>query len=107
MSTSHQYHQQVMTIATENWTTIAQAKQQRNLEQIPAEWRIKPVESVHVMDVPASCGILDATELKITDTSAPELVAQMKTGSLKSYDVVTAFAKRTAIAHQLVSQAEG
>lgn len=95
-----------MTIATENWAIIAQAKQQRNFEQIPTEWRIRPVESVHVMEVPASCGVLDATELKITETPAPELVAQMKTGTLKSYDVVTAFAKRAAVAHQLVGQAE-
>jgi amidase len=92
-----------MTITLEDWATIAQAKQQRNLDSIPNEWRIKPVESVHVMDIPGSCGILNADELKITDTPAQDLVAQMRKGGLKSYDVVLAFAKRAAIAHQLVS----
>jgi amidase len=92
-----------MTITLEDWATIAQAKQQRNLDLIPAEWRIKPVESVHVMDIPDSCGILTEDELKITDTPAQGLVSQMRKGGLKSYDVVLAFAKRAAIAHQLVS----
>jgi amidase len=92
-----------MTITLEDWATIAQAKQQRNLDLIPAEWRIKPVESVHVMDIPERCGILTPDQLKITDTPAQDLVAQMRKGGLKCYDVVLAFAKRAAIAHQLVS----
>lgn len=96
-----------MTVTLEDWATIAKAKQQRNLDAIPAEWRIKSVESVHVMDVPAICGILTPDELKITDTTAQDLVAQMRKGVLKSYDVVLAFAKRAAIAHQLVSLQSG
>jgi len=96
-----------MTVTLEDWATIAQAKQQRNLDAIPAEWRIKPVESVHVMDVPTRCGIHTPDELKITDTTAQDLVAQMSKGELKSYDVVLAFAKRAAIAHQLVSLQQG
>ena len=91
-----------MTITLEDWATIAQAKQQRNLDSIPNEWRIKPVESVHVMDIPARCGVLTPDELNITETPAQDLVAQMNKGGLKSYDVVLAFAKRAAIAHQLV-----
>ena len=96
-----------MTITLENWATIAQAKQQRNLDCIPAEWRINPIESVHVMDIPATCGILTPDELKITGTPAQDLVAQMRNGVLKSYDVVLAFAKRAAIAYQLVSLYQG
>jgi amidase len=92
-----------MTITLEDWATIAQAKQQRNLDLIPAEWRIKAVDSVHVMDIPATCGILVEAELDITGTDASTLVAKMRKGDLKSYDVVMAFAKRAAIAHQLVS----
>ena len=96
-----------MTVTLEDWATIAKAKQQRNLDAIPAEWRIKSVESVHVMDIPAICGILTPNELKITDTPAQDLVAQMRKGGLKSYDSVLAFAKRAAIAHQLVSLQQG
>ena len=96
-----------MTITLEDWASIAQAKQQRNLDSIPAEWRIKPVDSVHVMDIPAACGVLTPDELKITETTAQHLVAQMRKGGLRSYDVVLAFAKRAAIAHQLVSLQQG
>jgi amidase len=92
-----------MTIILEDWATIAQAKQQRNLDLIPAGWRVKSIDSVHVLDVPATCGILNATELRVTETPAQALVIQMRQGVLKSYDVVTAFAKRAAIAHQLAS----
>lgn len=92
-----------MTIILEDWATIAQAKQKRNLDLIPAEWRIEATESVHVLDVPATCGILNAAELRVTETPAQDLVIQMRQGELKSYDVVTAFAKRAAIAHQLAS----
>jgi amidase len=96
-----------MTITFEDWATIAQAKQQRNLDLIPAEWRIKPVKSIHVMDIPDSCGVLTPDELKITDTPAQDLATQMRKGGLKSYDVVLAFAKRAAIAHQLVRLQQG
>lgn len=96
-----------MTITLENWATIAQAKQQRNLDSIPAEWRINPVESVHVMDIPATCGILTPDELNITGIPVQDLVAQTRKGVLKSYDVVLAFVKRAAIAHQLVSLHQG
>jgi len=92
-----------MTITIDNWAAIAQAKQQRNLDLIPEEWRIKPVDSVHVMDIPAICGVLSKVELRITDTPAQDLVKHMIQGELKSYDVVKAFAKRAAVAHQLVS----
>jgi len=87
----------------DNWAAIAQAKQQRNLDLIPEEWRIKPVDSVHVLDVPATCGVLSQLELRITDTPAQDLVKHMSKGELKGYDVVKAFAKRAAVAHQLVS----
>jgi len=96
-----------MTISLEDWATIAQVKQQRNLDSIPAEWRINPVESVHVLDIPATCGILTPDELNITETPAQDLIVQMRKGVLKGNDVVLAFAKRAAIAHQLVSLYQG
>ena len=91
-----------VTITRSDWSDIVAAKQARNSKLIPAEWRIQAADSVHVMDVPASCGILEERELAITETSAQELVQQMSVGKLKSYDVVKAFAKRASIAQQLV-----
>ena len=92
-----------MTIPADSWSSIARSKQERNLALIPAGWRIQRPDSAHVMDVPASCGVLSKAELAITETAAPALVEQLQSRALSSYDVVLAFAKRAAIAHQLVS----
>lgn len=55
------------------------------------------------MGVPKSCGILTSEELAITESSAVDLVSQLAAGKLTSVAVTTAFCKRAAIAHQLVS----
>lgn len=91
-----------MTIPADSWSSIARSKQERNLALIPAEWRIQVPDTVHLMDVPAKCGVLSEAELAITNTSAPDLAAKLQTRELKAYDVVLAFAKRAAVAHQLV-----
>lgn len=85
------------------WSDVAAAKQAANLAKIPAEWRIKPAQTAHVMGIPRTCGVLSDTELEITERTASDLVQRMSDGEEKVYDVVLAFAKRSAIAHQLVS----
>lgn len=92
-----------MTIQPQTWDEVAQQKQAANLALIPDEWRIKTAQSVHVLDVPTTCGVLSVAELDITETPAAELVERMRKGVLKAYDVVLAFAKRASVAHQLVS----
>lgn len=54
------------------------------------------------MAVPQMCGLLSPNELSITqDYEAPALVQALAARALTAVDVVTAFAKRAAIAHQL------
>lgn len=55
-----------------------------------------------MIDVPASSGILSEQELKITESTASELVPRLAKGQLKAVDVTLAFCKRAALAHQLV-----
>ncbi len=57
---------------------------------------------VDVTWVPAKSGKLTPAELEITETEGSLLVDKLAKGQLKSVDVVTAFAKRATIAHQLV-----
>lgn len=49
--------------------------------------------------------LLDTKSRYVTDMDVPELVARMESGALSAVEVVTAFCKRAAYAHQLVSLA--
>lgn len=55
------------------------------------------------MSFPKESGIMSEEELKITESSATDLVHQMASGKLTSVAVTTAFCKRAALAHQLVN----
>lgn len=90
-----------------NWQAIAQAKQAERASKIPKAW-VVPAELYkdrsNVMDVPQSCGILNAEELDITSNhDATALLEKLRAGTLSSEQVVTAFCKRAAIAQQVVS----
>lgn len=85
------------------WEHIAADKRARIDRSIPSEWKISASPSLtSVIDVPASSGVLSAQELKITESTASELVPQLAKGQLKAVDVTLAFCKRAALAHQLV-----
>ncbi len=86
-----------------HWSSVAAQKVATRDALIPKEWLIAQTDALNVMNVPKTCGVLSPVELQITETTAPELVSQMTTGTLKSYDVVLAFCKRAAVAQQLVS----
>ncbi len=79
-------------------------KQARIAASIPPEWRVKgkPTDD-SVMAYPKQSGIMSTDELAITESSAVDLVAQMAAGKLTSVAVTTAFCKRAALAHQLVT----
>lgn len=56
------------------------------------------------MDVPTSCGILSAEEVRITsDYDAVNLVEEVAKGRYTAEAVTVAFCKRAAIVHQLVT----
>ena len=86
------------------WEHIAADKRGRIDNCIPPEWKISvsPAEN-SVIGIPASSGVLSPQELKITESTASELVPRLAKGELKAVDVTLAFCKRAALAHQLVS----
>ena len=89
---------------TMGWEDIAADKKKRIADSIPQEWRIKSEPTdVSVMAYPKQSGIMSAEELAITESTAVDLVAQLAAGKLSSVAVTTAFLKRAALAHQLVS----
>ncbi|KAJ5682671.1 hypothetical protein N7462_005836 [Penicillium macrosclerotiorum] len=104
------------------YIAIAERKQAELAAAIPAEWRLpahlipagmlSPAESitegpkqygrVNVMSIPRSCGILSAKELDITEKyDVRGLVSEMTEGRFSAEQVVQAFCKRAAVAHQL------
>lgn len=92
-----------------DWKQLALSKRVSTFNKIPKDWLL-PIEQasqytetnpISVLDVPGSSGILTQKELGITeDHDATDLVALMAKGELSSVEVVTAFCKRAAIAHQ-------
>ena len=95
------------------WQELVAMKQESIANDIPPEWRLptslmekhrKPGVNLIASDVLQSAGFLTSSELQITETnSATELALQLQKGKLSSVQVTTAFAKRAAIAQQLVS----
>ncbi|KAL4811467.1 amidase signature domain-containing protein [Aspergillus unguis] len=88
------------------WQQIAKEKRDANLAKIPPEWILEP----HVLEDGRSRrslvgdymeGLLDARSRYVTEMDIPELVGRMENGSLTAVEVVTAFCKRAAFAHQL------
>lgn len=90
----------------EAWKTIAERKQRQRQDRLPQEWIIssRPApDRNNILDVPLTCGLLSKVEINITETSdATALLDALATKKVSSVDVVTAFSKRAAVAHQLV-----
>lgn len=92
-----------------DWKQVALSKRVSTFNKIPKDWLL-PIEQasqytetnpISVLDVPSTSGILTQKELEITENhDATDLVALMTQGELSSVEVVTAFCKRAAIAHQ-------
>jgi len=99
-----------------SWQVRAAKKRQQSLEAIPKAWRLPdsilqmldmPLESqpnkLIDLDIPRRSGLLSERELEITEQyTVAELLAQLSSGALTSLEVTVAFAKRAAIAQQLV-----
>lgn len=90
------------------WEQIASEKREANLAKIPMEWILEPQVLEDGRSRLSIAGgymesLLDAKSRYITDMDCPELVSRMENGTLKAIEVVTAFCKRAAYAHQLVS----
>lgn len=94
-----------------SWKDKAAKKLATVRDKIPTEWRLSSEYSkgdetsdFGVMDIPGKCGILDASELEITEQySVVSLARAVQNGSIKAENVATAFCKRAAIATQLTN----
>ena len=87
------------------WKAKAAEKRVSQLASIPKEWRLpEPVpKPKNACEYIKTSGILTQEELKITETTdATILLRKMASGSLSAVAVMTAFAKRAAIAQQLI-----
>ena len=73
--------------------------------QIPDECRLSESYLVdpplNVISIPETCGILTPKDLAITGLDATDILARIASGDLTAVEVVIAFGKRAAIAHQL------
>lgn len=86
------------------WKEIAEAEKSRIDNSIPQEWRVSIAEDkTNFETLPRYSKILTASEIEITESPAENLVRELATGKLTSVAVTTAFCKRAALAHQLVS----
>lgn len=96
-------------IEVADWKQLTLSKRVSVFNKIPKNWLL-PIEQVSqytetsaisVLEVPRTSGILTHKELDITEShDATDLISMMISGEVSSVEVVTAFCKRAAIAHQ-------
>lgn len=97
--------------SSSSWRQAAAAKLKSRFASIPSEWHlpasilsdINEKSGTDVRSIPASCGILSASELEITETPVAELLVKLQSRDWTSEAVTTAFCKRASIAHQLTN----
>lgn len=95
------------TIQGQSWREIARQKKQDTFDKMPKEWILPSAILDEAKPRRRIAGefieeLLDEETQIITGLDAPKLVYHMVTGSLSAVQVVTAFCKRAAYAHQLV-----
>ncbi|KAF2274216.1 amidase [Westerdykella ornata] len=97
---------------TPTWLNQASTKRGETLNKIPASWHLPEGSTSHITEdstdsvlyIPAASGILTERELQITERhDATNLVTMMRSRVYTCEEVVTAFCKRAAIAHQVVN----
>lgn len=85
------------------WQETAEKKRQSVLSQIPPEWILKDKPSdVRNTDEYLN-SVLPADENEITHKSLIQLVGDIKSKTLTSYEITKAFCHRAALAHQLIN----
>ncbi|KAK5057785.1 hypothetical protein LTR84_011786 [Exophiala bonariae] len=89
------------------WETKGSRRRQQLAAQIPDEWKLPvPFQSdslVNVKGIPAESGILGPLDIEITESSADEILANVRKSQWSCERVMLAFCKRATIAHQLVN----
>lgn len=95
------------------WQEISSKKRAEVASNIPSEWKLSQTiletinakSTIDVRDVPRSCGLLTDKEVEITEHyDAVGLIEKLASRHFTALEVATAFCKRAAVAHQLVSR---
>lgn len=94
-------------VPSTSWQVVVADKIQANDAKIPPEWKLEPqvvTDAKSRKRIAGSFieGLLDDRTHRITALDVSDLVANMSNGSLTAVEVVAAFCKRAAYAHQLV-----
>ena len=89
------------------WQSIAVAKRKEIMSSIPNEWLLSDhvlAEGKKRKQIAGEFieGLLDSKTLRITSLDNEELLEKMSSGFLSATEVISAFCKRAAYAHQLV-----
>ncbi|KAJ0414470.1 amidase signature domain-containing protein [Aspergillus carlsbadensis] len=89
------------------WKATAAAKRESLLALIPPEWRLAtplppPTELPNVTG-PEIRRYLSTQEIKITESSAVDILRKTSSGEWRCEDVVRAFCHRAAVAHQMIN----
>lgn len=93
------------------WKEQVLNKRSHLAAQIPKEWRVSeavaakvsPKSSISAFDLLKESSLLTPREMEITEKyDATALLDQLRSKTITSVEVTTAFCKRAAIAHQLV-----
>lgn len=99
-----------MSSTTNLYHRIAADKKLQQSSKIPKDWLIPPIQHLNLTNLMAisftlTRGLLSEVERSITsDHDATALLEKLKAGIWSAEQVTTAFCKRAAIAHQLVSK---
>ncbi|KAI9696521.1 MAG: hypothetical protein M1820_008149 [Bogoriella megaspora] len=89
-----------------DWQDIATKKRNQTYEKIPPEWRLSPSvlldgKGRRQLIGEFFDGILDGETLRITSLDVADILHAIRSRSISSRRVVSAFCKRAAYAHQL------
>ncbi|KAI9652013.1 MAG: hypothetical protein M1831_007254 [Alyxoria varia] len=95
-----------MTADNQTWEAKAAAKRASTLEKIPPRWRLEPGEKEKASQQRNITGTfieqyLSTDEISITGQNPFSLLSKIGSGTYSSIQVVDAFCKRAAIAHQI------
>lgn len=88
-----------------SWEEVASRRRKEIYDAIPSEFLVpkQHLNSIHLVNLRETSGILTARELSITSHSATHLLKLIHDETYTSVEVTKAFCKASAIAHQAVS----
>lgn len=90
---------------TSEFIEDGEAIRQRVLDSLPGDLKLPlnyAIDAVDVTTIPETCNLLNENELAITAMDATAVRDAIASRKLTAVEVVMAFGRRAAIAHQLV-----